>query len=131
MRSVTSSTPTSSEVSTSRTIAWCDDDAYAQAMGTPEYSGRVRGVGKGILPTRSTSRSSARPASHDEVSVLRAQLATQAAAQQAMMDEHNAYVASQNARSAEQDRQLDRMRKLIESFMANQGVMGGQSGTFF
>jgi hypothetical protein len=126
MRAVTSSTPTSSEVSTSRTIAWSDDDAYAQAMGIPEYSGRVRGVGVGILPTRSTSRSSATPASQDEVSVLRTQLATQEAAQQAMVEEHNACVAAQNARIAEQDARLTRMQKLIESFMANQGAMGGQ-----
>jgi hypothetical protein len=140
MRAVTSSTPTSSEVSTSRTIAWSDDDAYAQAMGIPEYSGRVRGVGTGILPTRSTSCSLATPASQDEVSVLRTRLATQEqalatqeealatqeAARQAMVEEHNAVVAAQNARIAEQDARLTRMQNLIESFMAKQGAMGGQ-----
>jgi hypothetical protein len=94
MRAVMSSTPTSSEVSTSRTIAWSNDDPYAQAMGIPEYSGRVRGVGSGILPTRSTSRSSATPASQDEVSVLRARLAAQEAAQQAMVEENNARACS-------------------------------------
>jgi hypothetical protein len=67
-----------------RSIAWSNDDPYAQAMGRPEYSGRVRGVRSGVLPTRSTSRSSATPANQDEVSVLRARLAAQEAAQQAL-----------------------------------------------
>jgi hypothetical protein len=97
MQTVMSSTQTSSEVSTQGSIAWSNDDPYAQAMGRPEYPGRVSGVGFGVLPTRSTPRSLTTPATQDpalmqEVSVLRAQLAAQKAAQEAEVQEQNARI---------------------------------------
>jgi len=39
-------------------ILWAKDNAYARAMGRPEYSGYVRGTGLGPLPVRSTCSSS-------------------------------------------------------------------------
>jgi hypothetical protein len=44
-------------------ILWAEDDALAMAMGTAEYSGRVRGTGLGPLPVRPTFRSPASLAS--------------------------------------------------------------------
>jgi hypothetical protein len=44
-------------------ILWAEDDALAMAMGTAEYSGRVRGMGLGPLPVRPTFRSPASSAS--------------------------------------------------------------------
>jgi len=43
-------------VSPQGSILWAEDDALARAMGTAEYSGRVRGMGVGPLPVRPTSR---------------------------------------------------------------------------
>jgi hypothetical protein len=44
-------------VSSQGSILWAEDDALAKAMGTAEYSGRVRRAGLGPLPVRPTSRS--------------------------------------------------------------------------
>ncbi|GLT54698.1 hypothetical protein SLA2020_278770 [Shorea laevis] len=49
--------PTSSGVSTQEAISWSFDDPYAKAMGKPECLGRVRGVGFGALPARSSHNS--------------------------------------------------------------------------
>jgi hypothetical protein len=45
-------------VSPQGSILWAEDDALARAIGRPEYSGRVRGMGLEPLPIRTTSRSS-------------------------------------------------------------------------
>ncbi|XP_059448932.1 uncharacterized protein LOC132180095 [Corylus avellana] len=47
---------------TEGTVRWAPDDAYAQGMGNkPEYAGRVRQVGAGILPVRGSIHSYYRP----------------------------------------------------------------------
>jgi hypothetical protein len=46
-------------VSPQGSILWAEDNALASAMGRAEYSGRVCGMGVGLLPGRPTSRSSA------------------------------------------------------------------------
>jgi hypothetical protein len=49
--------------STTGSIRWSEDDAYALVMGKTEHSGRVRGV-PGELPRKSISRLT-RPSSQD------------------------------------------------------------------
>jgi hypothetical protein len=42
---------------TEGTVRWCPGDAYSQALGNkPEYAGRVRQVGPGILPVRGSTQ---------------------------------------------------------------------------
>jgi hypothetical protein len=42
---------------TEGTVRWCPGDAYSQALrNKPEYAGRVRQVGPGLLPVRGSTR---------------------------------------------------------------------------
>jgi hypothetical protein len=42
---------------TEGTVRWCPGDAYSQALGNkPEYAGRVKQVGPGILPVRGSTQ---------------------------------------------------------------------------
>jgi hypothetical protein len=42
---------------TDGTVRWRPDDAYSQVFGNkPEYSGRVRGVGKNVRPVSGTTQ---------------------------------------------------------------------------
>jgi hypothetical protein len=36
------------------TVRWASNDAYEQALGRPEYAGRVRQVGQNVTPVRGT-----------------------------------------------------------------------------
>lgn len=48
--------PAASSSMTNGTARWHPDDAYSQAFGNkPEYSGRVRGVGKNVRPVSGTT----------------------------------------------------------------------------
>jgi hypothetical protein len=48
--------PAASLSVTDGTARWRPDDAYSQAFGNePEYSGRVRGVGKNMRPVSGTT----------------------------------------------------------------------------
>lgn len=49
--------PAASSSVTDGTVRWRPDDAYSQAFGNkPEYSGRVRGVGKNVRPVSRTTQ---------------------------------------------------------------------------
>jgi hypothetical protein len=56
---MTDDTARANPVSPQGSILWAEDNALASAMGRAEYSGRVCGMGVGLLPGRPTSRSSA------------------------------------------------------------------------
>jgi len=49
-----SSDPTSTQSVSEDTVRWASNDAYEQALGRPEYAGRVRQVGPNITPIRGT-----------------------------------------------------------------------------
>jgi hypothetical protein len=50
-----STDPAASESVSSDTVRWAPGDAYEQAVGRPEYAGRVRQVGPNVTPVRGTS----------------------------------------------------------------------------
>ncbi|XP_062152044.1 uncharacterized protein LOC133860459 [Alnus glutinosa] len=46
--------PAASDPVSSDTVRWAPGDAYEQAVGRPEYAGRVRQVGPNVTPVRGT-----------------------------------------------------------------------------
>jgi len=49
-----STDPAASDPVSSDTVRWAPGDAYEQAVGRPEYAGRVRQVGPNVTPVRGT-----------------------------------------------------------------------------
>jgi hypothetical protein len=49
-----STDPAASDSVSSDTVRWAPGDAYEQAVGRPEYAGRVRQVGPNVTPVRGT-----------------------------------------------------------------------------
>jgi hypothetical protein len=62
-----SSDPAATQSVSSDTVRWVPNDAYEQAVGRPEYAGRVRQVGPNVTPVRGTCFSY-RPRSQGEPS---------------------------------------------------------------
>jgi hypothetical protein len=49
-----SSDPAATQSVSADTVRWAPNDAYEQAVGRPEYAGRVRQVGPNVTPVRGT-----------------------------------------------------------------------------
>jgi hypothetical protein len=49
-----SSDPAATQSVSGDTVRWALGDAYEQAVGRPEYAGRVRQVGPNVTPVRGT-----------------------------------------------------------------------------
>jgi hypothetical protein len=49
-----SSNPAATHPVSDDTVHWAPSDAYKQAVGRPEYAGRVRQVGPNVTPVRGT-----------------------------------------------------------------------------
>jgi hypothetical protein len=49
--------PAATHSMTKGTVRWEPNDAYEQAIGKPEYAGRVRQVGPNVFPIRGTTYS--------------------------------------------------------------------------
>lgn len=49
-----SSDPAATQSVSADTVRWAPNDAYEQAIGRPEYAGRVRQVGPNVTPVRGT-----------------------------------------------------------------------------
>jgi hypothetical protein len=49
-----SSDPAATQSVSADTVRWAPNDAYEQAVGRPEYEGRVRQVGPNVTPVRGT-----------------------------------------------------------------------------
>jgi hypothetical protein len=49
-----SSDPAATQSVSEDTVRWAPNDAYEQALGRPEYAGRVRQVGPNVTPVRGT-----------------------------------------------------------------------------
>jgi len=49
-----SSDPAATQSVSGDTVRWASNDAYKQAVGRPEYAGRVRQVGPNVTPVRGT-----------------------------------------------------------------------------
>jgi hypothetical protein len=50
-----SSDPATTQSVSEDTVRWAPNDAYEQALGRPEYAGRVWQVGLNVTPVRGTS----------------------------------------------------------------------------
>jgi hypothetical protein len=49
-----SSDPAATQSVSNDMVRWAPNDAYEQALGRPEYMGRVRQVGPNVTPVRGT-----------------------------------------------------------------------------
>jgi hypothetical protein len=49
-----SNDPAATQSVSEDTVRWAPNDAYEQALGRPEYAGRVRQVGPNVTPIRGT-----------------------------------------------------------------------------
>jgi hypothetical protein len=103
------------------TVRWAPNDAYEQAIGRPEYAGRVRQVGPNVTPVRGTcfayrSRSHGAPSSGTSQALA----------------EHARLVADLRAElHAERERNdiLEQRMRGFEAFMASHGTGGALQGS--
>jgi hypothetical protein len=103
------------------TVRWAPNNAYEQAIGRPEYAGRVRQVGPNVTPVRGTCfayRSRSQGAPSDSTSQALAENTREVADLRAEL-------------RVERERNdiLEQRMRGFEAFMASHGTGGAQQGS--
>ncbi|XP_059434867.1 uncharacterized protein LOC132167849 [Corylus avellana] len=130
MKELIPTDPAASSSITEGTVKWAPNDAYAQAHGNkPEYAGRVRQLGSGILPVRGSIRSYYTPSQARSENTSQYSMISQETLDRALeaerakhKEEIDALVAENNARQAAFDARLRQIEAMMRFSSAPDGA---------